>query len=242
MKPIYIDTETTGFDPYINKITLIQILQNDKIHLIQKLIPEKILEIKNILENNIIVGHNLKFDLKFLKHQYGIECLNIFDTYIAELVLSGGSKARTKGAATLEAVALKYTGIQLKKDQEVRTSFTNKTLTPEQIEYAAMDVAVLPEIYTKQQKELERLNLLNTFQIEMKCLPAVIWLELSGLPIDLEKLAQLKISTQIKINDAEEKIKKIFLEAGYKKMSLFGEEAISVNLNSPKDLLKTVSR
>ncbi len=241
MKPAFIDTETTGLEVFKDKITLVQILQEKNIRLIQNLTPEKISEIKNLLENSLVVGHNLKFDLKFLKYHYGIECPNIFDTYIAELVLSGGSKARTKGAVTLEALANKYCNIQLKKDQDVRTSFTHQELSPAQIEYAAMDVAVLPEIYARQQKELEALNLLTTFNIEIRCIPAVIWLELSGLPIDLNKLAQLKVSTEAKILETETKIKQIFFEHGYKRMSLFGEEPISVNLNSPKDLLKALN-
>ena len=234
---IYLDIETTGLNVFQDKITLIQILQGNKIRLIQNFTSEKILEIKKLIEENLVVIHNAKFDLKFLKYYFNIESQNIFDTYLTELIISGGSKARIKGAVTLEAVALKYTGIQLKKDQEIRTSFTQKDLTPAQIEYASMDVAVLPEIYEKQQKELERLNLINTFNIEMRCVPAVIWLELSGLPIDLDRLNQLKISTTVKINEAETKIKQIFLESGYKTMGLFGEMPINVNLNSPKALL-----
>lgn len=240
MKEIFLDIETTGLNVFTDKVTLIQILQDNKIRLIQNLTPEKIKEIKTLVESNLVIIHNAKFDLKFLKYHYGIECLNIFDTHIAELVISGGSKARTKGTTTLEAVANKYCGIQLKKDLDVRTSFTNRELSPEQIEYAAMDVAVLPEIYAKQQKELIASNLLKTFEIEMKCIPAVIWIELSGLPIDLNKLAQLKISTEAKILDYETKIKQIFLENKYTRKSLFGDEPVYVNLNSPKELLKAL--
>ncbi len=199
MKTIFLDIETTGLDVFKEKVTLIQILEDNKIRLIQNLTPEKISEIKILLENNLVVIHNAKFDAKFLKHHFNIEINNIFDTYITELLLSGGSKARTKGAVTLESVAYQYTGIHLKKDKDVRTSFTEQELSPEQIEYAAFDVAVLPEIHAKQLKEIERLNLWNTFNTEMKCIPAVIWLELSGLPIDTEKIAQLKISTEAQI-------------------------------------------
>src|SRR3989304_6634546 len=105
MNTIYMDTETTGFDPLINKISLIQIKQGRKIGLIKNFTPEKIKEVKAVLENNLVVGHNLKFDLKFLKHHFNIEPTNLFDTYIAEILISGGQKARQKGTATLEAVA-----------------------------------------------------------------------------------------------------------------------------------------
>ncbi len=237
MNEIYFDIETTGLDVFTDKVTLIQILQGDKIQLIKNITPEKISEIKTLLESNLVVGHNLKFDLKFMKHHFGIECSNIFDTYIAELVLSGGLKARTKGAVTLKALAQQYIGIEMIKDQEIRTSFNDQELSNEQIQYAAMDVAVLPEIYTKQKKMLEVTNLNTTFNIEIKCIPAVIWLELSGLPIDLEKLNKLKIETEAKILEVETKINQIFLDNNYKRNTLFGVEPIEVNLNSPKELL-----
>lgn len=237
MNEIYFDIETTGLDVFTEKVTLIQILQNDKIRLIKNITPEKISEIKTLLESNLVVGQNLKFDLKFMKHHFGIECPNIFDTYIAELVLSGGLKARSKGTVSLKALAQQYIGIEMIKDKELRTSFNDQELSNEQIQYAAMDVAVLPEIYTKQKKMLEAMNLNTTFNIEIKCIPAVIWLELSGLPIDLKKLNKLRIETEAKLLEAETKIKQIFLDNNYKRNTLFGVEPIDVNLNSPKELL-----
>jgi DNA polymerase I-like protein with 3'-5' exonuclease and polymerase domains len=247
MNPIYFDIETTGLDVFTNKVTLIQILQDNKIRLIRDITPEKITEIKLLLESNLVVGQNLKFDLKFMKYHFGIEPQNIFDTYIAELVISGGLKARTKGAVSLKALAQQYIGIEMKKDKELRTSFDDafttdsQDLTYEQIEYAAMDVAVLPDIYTKQMKMLEAYNLLQIYNTEIKCIPAVIWLELSGLPIDIEKLNELRILTEAKILEAENKIKQIFVEKGLKQNTLFGEEAIDVNLNSPKELLNALN-
>lgn len=188
MNTVYMDTETTGLDPLTNKISLIQIKQGRKIGLIKNFTPEKIKEVKAVLENNLVVGHNLKFDLKFIKHHFDIEPTNLFDTYIAEILISGGQKARQKGTATLEAVTKQYTGIQLNKSQDVRLSFNGSELTAEQIKYAAMDVAVLPEIHKRQQEQLKALGLEKVFEIEMGCIPATVWLELSGLPLDKDGL------------------------------------------------------
>jgi DNA polymerase-1 len=182
MNPIYFDSETTGLDPFNNRITLVQILKDKKIILDNLKDPASIQKLKDILESSLVVGHNLKFDLKFIKHHFNIEPTNLFDTYIAEILISGGQKARRKGTATLEAVAKQYTGIQLNKSQDVRLSFNGGELTEEQIKYAAMDVAVLPEIHKKQQEQLRALGLEKVFEIEMSCIPATVWLELSGLP------------------------------------------------------------
>jgi len=236
MNTIFMDTETTGLDAFSDKITLIQIKQDNKIRLVKTFTEVKISEMRDLLENNLIIGHNLKFDLKFLKQQFNINPVNIFDTWIAEVLISGGMKARQKGTATLEAVTKQYLNIEMDKDETIRTSFKGKEpLTHEQIKYASMDVAFLPEIHKKQQAQLKELGLDNVFEIEMGCIPATVWLELSGLSLDMERLKQVEGETKKKIDDAELKVKTILKESGYKNLDLDGLPTI--NLDSPVQLL-----
>ncbi len=237
MKTIYFDSETTGLDTFTGKVTLIQTYYDEKIRF-NKPKPENITRLKNLLETNLVVGHNLKFDLKFLKHHFNIEPTNLFDTYIAEILISGGQKARQKGAATLETVAWDYAGIKLKKDQDMRQSFKGKELTQEQIQYAAMDVAVLPEIHAKQQKQLKELSLEKVFATEMSCIPATVWLELSGTPIDLKEAKKLEQEIRGKLESSRLNVLTILKEAGYRNLDLEGMPA--VNLDSPAQLLKAL--
>src|SRR5665811_411811 len=134
MSTIFFDTETSGLDPFNDKITLVQIKQGDKVRLIKTFTEAR--EIKDLLENNLIVGHNLKFDLKFLHQQFDINPVNLFDTWIAEILISGGMKARQRGTTTLEAVTKDRLNIELNKDEKLRQSFKGKELTKEQIKYA----------------------------------------------------------------------------------------------------------
>jgi DNA polymerase-1 len=242
MDTIYFDIETSGLDPFKHRPTLFQIKRaSDKT--IRIFNPgrakigssKKIKGIKELLESNLVVGHNLKFDMKFLKHHFNIEPTNIFDTYIAEILISGGQKARQKGAATLETVAREYTGIQLKKDQVIRQSFNGQELTQEQIQYAAMDVAVLPEIHAKQRQKLKELGLEKVFATEMSCIPATVWLELSGTPIDLEGAKKIEQETRGKLESSRLNVLTILKEAGYRNLDLEGMPA--VNLDSPAKLL-----
>ncbi|MBU4221421.1 MAG: hypothetical protein KKA10_07345 [Euryarchaeota archaeon] len=235
MNTIFIDTETTGLDPFNNKIILIQINQGSKIRLVKTITDAKISEIKDLLENNLIVGHNLKFDLKFLKQQFNINPGNIFDTWIAEILISGGMKARQRGTTTLEAVTKERLDIKLNKNEGLRQSFSGKELTPEQIKYAMMDVAVLPAIYQQQQAQLKELGLEKVFEIEMSCIPATVWLELSGISIDLAGLKKLETEIKEKLEATEFKVKAILKESGYKHFDLSGIPV--VNLDSPTELL-----
>ncbi|MBU4138585.1 MAG: hypothetical protein KJ729_01375, partial [Euryarchaeota archaeon] len=234
---IYFDTETTGLDPFKDKITLIQRYQGNKIILIKPKVS--VIEyLKVLLESNLVVGHNLKFDLKFLKHHFNIEPTNLFDTYIAEILISGGQKAGQKGASTLETVAWDYAGIKLKKDQKIQQSFKGQELTQEQIEYAAMDVAVLPDIHAKQQNQLKKLSLEKVFATEMSCIPATVWLELSGTPIDLEGAKKLEKEIKEKLDSLRLNFLTILKESGYRNLDLEGMPA--VNLDSPAKLLKAL--
>ena len=103
-----------------------------------------------------------------------------------------------------------------------------------------MDVAVLPEIHKKQQEQLRALELEKVFEIEMGCIPATVWLELSGLPLDMEGLNRVKGETKQKIEDSKLKVKTFMKESGYKNLDLFGLPA--VNLDSPIQLLGVMRR
>lgn len=229
------DTETTGLDPFSDKVTLIQTYFEDKIRFSQPK-PGKISKLKNLLEdkNNLIIGHNLKFDLKFLKYHFDIEPAFIFDTWVAEILLSGGMKARSRNTTTLEVLAGQYANINMNKNEETRQSFKSDVLTPEQINYAAMDVAVLPAIFEKQQELLKQSKLEAVFATEMNCLPAVVWMELSGVPFDMEGLKKLKVEIENNLEIARIQVLTAMKDSGYKNLDLFGMPA--VDLNSPLKL------
>ena len=236
MNTIFFDIETSGLDPFIHRPTLIQILKGSekKIRLFnpdkaeaRTLIMTK--RLKELLETNLVVGHNLKFDLKFLKHHFNIEPTHLFDTYIAEVLISGGQKAGQKGASTLETVAWDYAGIKLKKDQDMWQSFNGQELTQEQIEYAAMDVAVLPEIHAKQQNQIKKLGLEKVFSTEMSCIPATVWLELSGIIIDLDGVKKLEKETRGKLDLSRLNALTILKESGYRNLDLEGMPAVNLN-------------
>ena len=230
LNKFYLDIETDnsqglGLDPFLTKVVTIQILLPEgKIYL--KKDPRDIEDIKPILENGLIVGTNIKFDAKVLEAQFGIQIKNMYDVQIAELVLSGGSKARTKGAVTYKALVKQYCNVEIGKAEQ--TSFRyGVPLTKSQKDYAYNDVRYLPEIYNKQQEAIKAQGLQAVIKTEMDCLSVMVWLELSGLYLDVNRLKEL-----------EKELYKTRANALKAVFDIIGHE---INLNSPKQVKKALN-
>lgn len=71
MPLLYLSVETTGLNPMNSEIVTLHLMTASGKSLMIKE-PETLEMLKPKLENNVIVGHNLRVALKFLKHKYGI--------------------------------------------------------------------------------------------------------------------------------------------------------------------------
>src|SRR5665647_2852665 len=178
MSLLYLDIETDNIngaelDVFNSKIVTIQILLPSGKTIILK-DPKSLDNVKSLLENNLIIGHNLKFDSKFLKHHFGVTLYNVYDTYLAEIVLSGGLYAGKSGVVGLEDLILRYCGITIDKGEQTTFKY-GVPLTQSQKEYAANDLKYLPEIYRQQQSKIKLLGLESVINTEMNTLPAMVW-------------------------------------------------------------------
>jgi DNA polymerase I-like protein with 3'-5' exonuclease and polymerase domains len=229
---IYLDIETdnsegyNGLDVFGGRIVTVQLLPpNGNVIIIKDPTQEKMSEIKDILENNLIIGHNLKFDLKFLKQQFGITINNVYDTQIAEIVISGGLYAGKKNVVRLQDLVYRYCGKKMDKNEHKGFLF-GVPLTMAQKEYAANDLRYLPIIFQKQQAKIKQLELETVINIEMQAIPAMVWLELSGIKVDLNKLDMFRINAE---RTRDELQAKLYIALG------------DINLNSPVQLVKALN-
>ena len=127
---IGLDIETTGIDLYIDRILTIQIALFSPpkylpvIFVIDWVTANKETQelIRYIIQELPIpkIGHNLKFDYKFLKHLANIQINQIWDTFIVEKILTSGSNQKLN----LAEVTYKYAEITLNKS--IRDEFFEK--------------------------------------------------------------------------------------------------------------------
>ena len=256
IKRVFIDTETTGLNPYQDKLVTVQIKAGRKFFLINVGMvggtgPELDFfydGIRTIIDDPEImkIGHNLKFDLKFLTlHLFGntFNPKNIFDTCIAEHLLTSGISE--KGDHRLSSVVMKYTGEPLPKDQQ--TSFKyGEHLTADQIRYALNDVECLEPVFEKQKKLLQESGLLQTALLEFGIIPAVSRIELSGMFLDQGALTEITRQLETDRSTSEKNLNDMTAPLLPKpdQISLFDDKKISaINFSSPvqvKNLFESI--
>lgn len=191
---IGIDIETAGpgergaLDPRAGWTRLVQLATADGVTLIDlaEVDPLVLAPLFHPTEGPILVGHNLRFDLSFLV-EAGLEIPNgvrLFDTMIASQVLGAAADERPRGYHSLSSVAERYLAVTLDKTEQA--SDWSGPLSDEQLAYAAADAAILPRLYAALTAELGPAGLARVAALEMRCLPAVCWLERTGAPFDQE--------------------------------------------------------
>jgi DNA polymerase-1 len=138
------------------------------------------------LEAVMVIGHNLKFDALWLAVKCGIRLRKVFCTLTAARLLSAGTEPGNDLNKCLE----RYLGI--KPDADHSTSdWGAMFLTPEQLAYAARDVAHLHPLRDVLSRELEQANLGEVAELEMGLLPVVVAMEQTGIAVnrrDLERI------------------------------------------------------
>jgi DNA polymerase-1 len=177
---IQFDTETTGFDPYTCDLLTIQLGDKEN----QFVIDSQTVHIsifKELLESKLLLMHNAKFDLRFLR-KYDILPNKIYDTFLAECILTTGHEERELG---LDSVVLRYTDGKL--DKSIRGDIHREGLSNRVIQYCAYDVKYLSDIKSKQLEKIEQYELQNVLDLENEVVKVFAKIEYDGIKIDSEK-------------------------------------------------------
>jgi DNA polymerase-1 len=238
---IALDTEGSCFDPFTAKLLLLQIATPSKAYVVD-CAKVDISPLKVVLEAErpLKIVQNAKFDYELLKVQAGIKLGNLFDTMLAERILTCGASREI----SLKTLAEKYLGIKI--DKTIRDSFSDPrnpalrgNFSKEQLDYAARDVLVLHGIFRRQYQKLKEEEVIETAKLEFAIVPVVAEMELHGSLIDQEKwrahIAELEKKRDEINKEIQSEIRHL---SPYAQVDLFGNESDTVNLDSPIQLLQ----
>lgn len=186
------DIETTGLDPYLDDILLIQFQRSTgDIYILncRKLsIYHKLEILKKLWKNGegSLLGHNLKFDLSFLMVKFpSIYFDKVKDTFITETLIVNGIVHKP---ASLAELIQKYLGMDIsKEDRKSFIGHVGDTFSKKQLDYCARDIVYLKEIYKCQQEFLRSMNLGFIEEIESRAVPAIAKVQVDGIFLNYDK-------------------------------------------------------
>ncbi len=147
------DTETTELDPYRGDIRLVQLSDGKNTQVID-LKPfaakgdlrtmSELAPLRDLLadRSRVKIAHNAKFDAKWVRHHLGAELNGVFDTFLASQLIAAGDQDRRH---SLAEVAKFFTEVELDKSMQV-SDWSAAELSHSQVEYAARDAAIMPQL------------------------------------------------------------------------------------------------
>lgn len=195
---IALDTEFARFNTYYPIVGLIQIFNGSQCFLIDPVAVENIDPIVEVLIDPAVtkVLHSGSEDMEVFQYALGVVPAPVYDTQMASAVLGVGF------SIGYQALVEHYLNISLPKDQ-TRSDWLARPLSPEQLDYAALDVIHLLQVFEKQLEELADSKKLAWVtsesaslgkDIPTMALPEEAYLKFKGLwQLDRRQLNQLKV-------------------------------------------------
>lgn len=236
---LFLDTETTGLDPYTARLLILSVRANGVTYVVDftKLPIRHLLELRKALTTKRCVWHNVVFDWKIIYHQSGIEMPNLHCTYVTEQLLRAGIRG---SQFSLQAVAAERLKIEL--DKSIRAEFIGKdddALSQDALSYAARDVDVLEPIYAQQIQEVVNYDLTRVYELECALLPITARMEYTGILIDRGRLEAAVPVFEEAARKADRALQDVVIQNGLADTIVFTKDGYTaVNTASPKQMLE----
>ena len=232
-----VDTETSGWDPLVDQLRLVQVAARDRptlvleAHQVDPAVLGPLLSDPGVLK----VFHHGSFDLRFLAAA-GVSVRRVADTMLAQQLLDGGEK--TPAGVGLAGIASYRLGVAL--DKTVRETFADGgPITDEQVRYAAEDAAATLGVFEQQWRELVGHGLTRVAQLEFGALPVMAAMQLRGVPFDADRWKAELAGLEAELPALEEAVQHALVSETSPR-TLFGPEP--VNLESPEQVLAALAR
>lgn len=208
-QPIALDIETYGcgqdaLNPWRGNIRLLTLaLPNTTPWILDlKALGYDLGPLGSALEAKQVIGHNVKFDVLWLRYRCGLNLRHLACTMTASRLLMAG----TKEANDLGACLSRHLDVTIPKDQ-ARSNWGHPHLTPEQLRYAANDVVHIHALHAELLRELESAGLTAVWKLESELIPVVVAMEHDGALVDRAVLERLQIEAQAVVDSTTTALK-----------------------------------
>lgn len=229
------DVETTALDPYKGDLRLVQLSDGTNTKVIDlkafggggSLATDPALApLREILASNAQtkIAHNAKFDTKWVRHHLGTEVGGVYDTYLASILISAGEGERRHGLAD---VVQYFLGRTLDKSEQV-SDWGADELSHSQVEYAAKDAAIMPEVREKLEERISAADLTEVLRLENECVMPIAEMELNGFYLDRQRWQEQLDRVRVLQKKAGDELQDM-LAAGVAQASLFGRTEINLD-------------
>lgn len=209
-KVFAIDTETSGLDPWTAKLLGLSFSWKAGEGWYVVATPDRLDALRPILEDPRVkkVGHNMKFDAEILKLQ-GVTLQPLsFDTMLASYLINPGTRQYS-----LDAVAFNEFGYEMMPITDLIGPKGKNQLTMESVPleklswYAAEDADFTWRIYEKLEPKVTGSSIAKLFyEIEMPTASALVDIELNGIAVDVDFLAEMSKQLKKDLKKIEQKI------------------------------------
>lgn len=233
--PLGVDTETTGLDPRVNQVRLIQIGTPEFALIVdldgwrrpgERSVPWEapgLRELKGLLEGGRSkVLQNAAFDLNFLRGEGVALGGPLFDTMVAAKLVNNGTTAKNDLGSIVER------NLRVELPKELQKANWADEISSEMVEYAARDVICLPLLVAPLKEALQgsrvkpATTLWDLFQLEMSVLRPIALMQWHGFGFDREGAEELRL----RLTEEAEALKTLFLET-------LDQEIRKENVNNP---------
>lgn len=263
------DIYKPGLDPYLSRAVMLQLgdLENRFVIDTRSINISKLFSLFDDKER-IWVGHNLRFEAKHLKYNYGINFHRIWDTMLVEQNLTNGlawSKKKNPDGYrySLEALAIRYLGIKSVADidlfnqedeEDVDTVYIDKstrlgfltigekTFTISQIKYGAEDIEYPLRIKQIQERGKNGYNPQFLHKLENDFCLVLADIELRGLGFTQEQWLKVYEEKKKQYKERLEKLNNYIIRHHPKfctQADLFGNPlSCNINWGSPDQVVK----
>ena len=240
-KFVGLDIETRGLDPYQHDIIMFQFGDIHRQFVIDTRTVDITEVVKRIIHKDIIlVGQNLKFEYKFIKHNYKKNLIDVKDTMLQELCLYNGLGLEN----SLKALAKRY--LNYIADKTIRMRFLeigDEQFSKDEIIYGAYDVVLPMLIHEQQQKKIDELKMQELVDLEHKYLKVLGDNEYRGLFLDKNAWEDLYRKNLPIYNDKISKLNTYVVFHGHtqfidKQLDMFDNTTkCNINWNSPTQVV-----